>query len=405
MTAPCHSWISASAEGGRNLVQHTPDLRPGDVGGGKYVLLRPLGMGGMGEVWMATNASTGAEVAVKTLLPEFARSSDALARFRDEAHATAKLAHRGIVRVFDLVEIAPGSGSLLIVMELLRGHTLAERLATQGPLPVAETLAVVLPILSALSHAHGAGIVHRDVKPDNVFLAIEPDGQVFPKLVDFGISQLREWGAASRSEGVVVGTPWYMSPEQARGEEVDARCDIFGVGVLLYECLSGTNPFRVEAATSSAHQYSCPVPLGTVPAALWEVIARALAERPEDRFSTAAELAEALFVVSEARSAWTLVPSRPHARVLSAIGIALVAAAFAYRSDLQMANAQEPGHAHVVLAAHAPKEMALERDLLRTEVRGPSPLAVSARSRSLPLVRARAIGQPRCPDLLRNPGF
>jgi serine/threonine-protein kinase len=292
---------------------------------------------------MATNASTGAEVAVKTLLPEFARSSDALARFRDEAHATAKLAHRGIVRVFDLVEIAPGSGSLLIVMELLRGHTLAERLATQGPLPVAETLAVVLPILSALSHAHGAGIVHRDVKPDNVFLAIEPDGQVFPKLVDFGISQLREWGAASRSEGVVVGTPWYMSPEQARGEEVDARCDIFGVGVLLYECLSGTNPFRVEAATSSAHQYSCPVPLGTVPAALWEVIARALAERPEDRFSTAAELAEALFVVSEARSAWTLVPSRPHARVLSAIGIALVAAAFAYRSDLQMANAQEPG--------------------------------------------------------------
>jgi serine/threonine protein kinase len=405
MTAPCHSLDSASAESsGCNLVQRTPELTPGDVVGGKYVLLRPLGTGGMGEVWMATNASTGADVAVKALLPELALSSAALARFRDEAYATAMLSHRGIVRVFDLVEVAPGAGSLLIVMELLRGHTLAQRLATLGPLCVAEALAVALPILSALSHAHGAGIVHRDVKPDNVFLSIEPDGQVFPKLVDFGISQLRQWGASSPSDGIVVGTPWYMSPEQARGEEVDARCDVFGVGVLLYECLSGINPLRIGEATSSAGERSGPVPLGAVPASLRAVIARALAERREDRFSTAAELAEALSAVSEAGSSWTLVSSRPRVRVLSVLALALVAAAVAYRSDSRTASAQEQRHAHAVLAAHPAKEMAEGRDLL-VEVGTPTPLEVSARKRSLRSSRAAVIGQHRCPDLLRDPGF
>ena len=387
---------------GYHVVQRSPALRPGDVVGGKYVLNRVLGVGGMGEVWMATNSSTGAEVAVKALLPEFALSSDALARFRDEAHATAMLAHRAIVRVFDLVELAPGAGSLLIVMELLRGHSLAQRLATQGPLSVDEALAIVLPLLSALSHAHGVGVVHRDVKPDNVFLALEPDGQVFPKLVDFGISQLREWGGASRSEGIVVGTPWYMSPEQARGEEVDARCDVFGVGVLLYEALSGLNPFRDAGATSYASHSWRALPIATIPSSLWAVIARALAERPEDRFSSAAELGAALSSATAGLARSRFLPSRRYVRTAFGAAVALVVAALAYPSGAQVASARGRGPGDDVVAVHAAKQVTPGRDVLAPELASP---ASGASRRHDPSKRAPAVQRSRCAGLLRDPGF
>ena len=275
-------------------------LQEGDVVGGKYLLLQPIGAGGMGQVWKARNSATGAEVAVKTLLPELASSNSAVARFQDEAHAIAQLSHRAIVRIFDLVERADEAGRPVIVMELLRGHTLAQRIAKQGPLSVAETLAVVLPLLSALAHAHGAGIIHRDVKPDNVFLVCEPDGQILPKLLDFGISQVRDWGGISAHGEKFAGTPWYMSPEQARGEDVDARCDVFGIGILLYECLSGRNPFRVEGETSSALQCWTPLPISGIPAGLWRAMSQALAARPDDRFASAEDFAATLLAVSAA---------------------------------------------------------------------------------------------------------
>jgi serine/threonine protein kinase len=164
-------------------------LRAGEVLAGKYLLITPLAVGGMGQVWTARNLTTDAEVAAKVILPAHA-SPEGLARFRREARATASLSHRAIVRVFDLIELDPARGSLVMVMELLRGQTLCHRLEHMGSLSVPETLELAFPLLSALTHAHGLGIVHRDVKPENVFLALEPDGQRLPKIVDFGISKL-----------------------------------------------------------------------------------------------------------------------------------------------------------------------------------------------------------------------
>jgi serine/threonine protein kinase len=400
---------------GEPTVEHRAGLEPGDLVGGKYLLLRRLGAGGMGQVWLAENSSTGAEVAVKALLPELASSADALARFRDEAYATAQLAHRGIVRIFDLVELEPGEGSLLIVMELLRGQTLARYIETRGPLSIEETLAVALPLLSGLSHAHGVGVIHRDVKPENVFLALEPDGEVIPKLVDFGISQLRERRAPGPCEGLVVGTPWYMSPEQARGEEVDARCDVFCVGILLYECLSGTNPFRVEGATTAPLRP--PPPLSSVGAGLWAVISRALAERPEDRFSTAADLAEALCNATEPRSSWSISsfftspdarPAWPHVRAVHAIalGIAMIAVAIACQgAGSPAASPRVQSRAQRVVAPHAPKRVAHQTSFLAPSPEGADPVAPSTHRRARRFDLAPKSGHPRCPELIRDPGF
>ena len=273
-------------------------LSTGQVLGERYLLLAPLASGGMVQVWSARHLATGAEVAVKVLHPERV-SSEALVRFRREAQTTATLCHRAIVRVFDLVELNPERGSLVMVMERLRGHTLAREIALNGPLSVEDTLSIASALLSGLSHAHRVGIIHRDLKPDNVFLAREPDGQRMPKIVDFGISKhLR--ASPITMVGEIVGTFSYMSPEQTMGAEIDERSDVFSMGILIYECLSGKNPFvtpftrEMDVNDLMAVFKIQPRPLDNVPPALWEVIRRAMAIRPEERFATAADLGEAL---------------------------------------------------------------------------------------------------------------
>jgi eukaryotic-like serine/threonine-protein kinase len=298
------------------------DHRPGDVLADKYLLMRPLGMGGMGQVWVARNLATNAEVAAKVLLPERAVVGDALDRFRIEAQVTASLSHRGIVRAFDLVELDPAKGSLLLVMELLQGQSLGQRLEQAGRLPVAEALRVILPILSALDHAHQVGVVHRDLKPDNVFLATDPDGHLTPKLLDFGISKMRHASGAITARGALVGTPFYMSPEQARGDAVDGRSDLFGVGILLYECLSGAPPFGGQTLHDVVRSVleAEPAPLYDAPEALREVVMRALAKRPEDRYATAAILAEAIVAaVPEAASAIVTSSAPPPSASLTSV--------------------------------------------------------------------------------------
>ena len=223
---------------------------------GKYRLDRPAGFGGMAQLWVATNASTGAEVCVKVLVPD-ANSDESVKRFRREAHAAARLGHRAIVRVFDLVELdangeAAQKGSsvaaLAIVMELLSGETLGDALMKRGKIPLEETLDIMIPVLSALAHAHRAGVVHRDVKPDNVFLAKDPDGHVIPKVLDFGISKLQGDKSQLTNDGVMLGTPNFMSPEQARGaSKVDARTDVFSAAIMMVMMLSGQNPFDDES--------------------------------------------------------------------------------------------------------------------------------------------------------------
>ncbi len=288
--------------------------------GDKYLLVEPIGAGGMGQVWLARNLATGAEVAAKVLLSSRLTSAPGIARFRREAHATASLAHRAIVRIFDLVELDPSCGSLVMVMELLRGRTLAQRIEHQGPLSLDETLAIVLPILSALSHAHALGIVHRDLKPDNILLAQDPDGLLMPKILDFGISKmLREGERQITGANEIVGTLSYMSPEQARGLAIDARSDVFSIGILLYECLTGVNPFVGEAPVSidsmlNALFNSVVQPSPRIPEAIWPVIQRALAVRADERFATAAAVADALKIAAPSASAFDWHPSLAHAR-------------------------------------------------------------------------------------------
>jgi serine/threonine-protein kinase len=278
------------------------ELVPGVTIAGKYTLVRPLGVGGMGAVWVARNEATGAEVAMKLLLSED-DAGETMARFRREAHATARMSHRGIVRIYDLVELPPEGKRVAIVMELLHGRTLAAHLAERGRMSVEEALAVVLPLLSALAHAHGAGIIHRDLKPENVFLSVEPDGLVTPKILDFGISKVRlpKGVEVITREGEMIGTPSYMSPEQVRGRAcVDARSDLFNVGILLYELLSGRNPFAGDGLHSVvvAILEEEAAPIDDMPPGLWGVIERALRKSPDERFACAVDLAEALRVAT-----------------------------------------------------------------------------------------------------------
>jgi serine/threonine protein kinase len=252
----------------------------------------------MGEVWAARNRTTGAEVAVKMGRVAAAREDSAL-RFRHEARLAAMLSHRSIVRVFDLVE--EDDGTLVLVMELLRGETLERYLRRRGPSPIAEAIAIVLPILSALAHAHETGIVHRDVTPANVFLAIDPDGHVTPKLLDFGIAKIPAAATRQTIEGRALGTPAYMAPERIREQgEIDGRSDLFSVGVILYEMLTGVCPFAAgSAAASLAAVLEVVVdPDPRIDPRTWLVVRRSLAKQPYERPPTATAMATDLLTAT-----------------------------------------------------------------------------------------------------------
>lgn len=260
----------------------------------KYVLLRKVAVGGMGEIWIARNDMTQAEVALKVLRKDLPQQQEAEARFRHEASVGAMLSHRHIVRVFDLV--VDTDGTLALVMELLRGESLETLLERHGPLDAATAVAIMTPLLSALHHAHEMGLVHRDVKPPNVFLAVDPDGHVIPKLLDFGIAKLPGVGVQTLP-GSVLGTPQYMSPEQIRNETaIDGRSDLFGAGSVLFEMLTGKPPFSgstVMAALASVLED--PVdPDPRIDPKLWLVLRRALAKQPYERFLSANDLGAAL---------------------------------------------------------------------------------------------------------------
>ncbi len=251
----------------------------------------------MGSVWVAHNELVNAEVALKVLLPDGARAGGAAARFRHEARVGSRLRHRSITRVFDLVE--EPDGSLLLVMELLSGQTLEARLR-EGRLAPEEAVAVAVPILSALDHAHKEGVLHRDVKPGNVYLSVEPDGQMVPKLLDFGIAKgtTAEEQGSNTADGEVLGTPGYMSPEQIRADAgaIDGRSDLFAMGAVLYEMMTGAPPFNAAAPSARLaavlEQEVDPDP--SIPPALWIEVRRALSKRPAERHATAAEMAMAL---------------------------------------------------------------------------------------------------------------
>jgi hypothetical protein len=262
---------------------------------GRYEVLRELGRGAMGVVFAAHDPLLGREVAVKTIRPGFPASGEERARFEQrffsEARAAARLQHPSIVVVHDVGQDET-SGDLFIALEYLRGRTLAEHVETDGPMPWPEALGVVQRLARALHHAHGHGIVHRDVKPDNVML--QEGGE--PKLMDFGIARVET--TQLTVAGQVFGTPRYMSPEQALGQPTDARSDIFALGSVAYYLLTGAHAFgapTIPLVINQVVQHE-PVSVGalaaSIPPAAEDVLGRMLAKRPEDRHPTAQAVAE-----------------------------------------------------------------------------------------------------------------
>jgi eukaryotic-like serine/threonine-protein kinase len=217
----------------------------GDKIAGRYRLLRRLAAGGMGEVWAASNELTNRDFAIKFLLKEFASNDEAYNRFVREAETTGKLQHPSIVDVFDVAQTVDGRP--FIVMELLVGEGLDDRLKREGTLSPLQVASYFSQIAMALDLAHRAGIVHRDLSASNIFLARARDHNgVCPKILDFGVSKHlgANDGGFQTCHGAVLGNPLYMSPEQARGaEQVDARSDVWSLGVLMYQCLTGVAAF------------------------------------------------------------------------------------------------------------------------------------------------------------------
>jgi serine/threonine protein kinase len=273
--------------------------KPGFVIGGKYQVEGLLGQGGMGAVYRATHAVSGKRVAVKWMLPAAGASEELAERFVREARATARIDHPNVVDVYD---VGTQDGSVYLVMELLYGESLAERL-DRGSLEQTEAVALLMPALRAVAAAHAQGVIHRDLKPDNIFLCEGPDGEPRePKVLDFGISKIAA-GSDLRDmsltqSGTVMGTPFYMSPEQVRGlRDVDERGDVYAIGVILYEMLTGVCPFDGETYNELILKIVTeePTPLASLNPAvdpiLTAVISRAMARNRDDRHPNIAALA------------------------------------------------------------------------------------------------------------------
>ncbi len=266
---------------------------------GPYEIVAPLGAGGMGEVYRARDPRLDREVAIKVLPAEFSADAERMRRFDQEGRAAGSLRHPNIVTVFD---VGTEGGMAYVVQELVPGGTLRDRLA-KGALPLRETLRIASGIAAGLAAAHEKGIVHRDLKPENV--AIADEGR--PQVLDFGLARVTvptdDAAVTGRptSAGMVIGTVGYMAPEQVRGEVVDARADLFALGTMLHEMLSGTRPFSRGSAVETMHAILTeePPPLPpTVPPGLARVVTRCLEKDPRARFQSARDLAFALDMLS-----------------------------------------------------------------------------------------------------------
>jgi serine/threonine-protein kinase len=257
--------------------------------GGRYTLTRRIAVGGMGEVWSATDLVLDRTVAVKLMHPGLSQESNFLERFRAEARHTASLHHPNIATVFDYGE---DGGTAYLVMELVLGQTLSEVIAERAPLSAQETTAILIQAANALETAHQGGVVHRDVKPANIL--ITSDGTA--KLTDFGISRAVDAVPLTQT-GQVLGTAHYLSPEQAMGQSGTASSDIYALAVVGHEMLTGARPFNagslVAIALAQVNQAPPPLP-ETVPIRLRDVLSAALSKDPADRPASAAAMAQAL---------------------------------------------------------------------------------------------------------------
>ena len=276
-----------------------------DILNGQYQILQKIGSGGMGSVYRALQPSMNRMVGVKILHPKLANRKDLVSRFRREARAMSHLTHPNTTKVFLYGEL--DDGSLYIIMEFLDGKNLNQMVRSDGPFAVDRALPILIQVCGALDEAHKQGIIHRDLKPENIFLCTQGGMKDYPKVLDFGLAkvterEMRPGSLILTQEGMVFGTPEFMSPEQAQGKVLGPQSDIYSLAVILYEVLTGKLPFDAKTAMEfiTLHVTAAPIPLNervpgkTFPPLLGQVLARAMAKRPEDRFASAADFAQAI---------------------------------------------------------------------------------------------------------------
>ncbi len=272
---------------------------------GQFRILERIGTGGMGSVYKAEQPAMDRLVAVKILHPKLAVRRDLVSRFRREARAMSHLTHPNTVRVFLYGQL--DDGSLYIVMEFLEGKNLAQVVRAEGPMEPKRAVSVVIQACGALEEAHRQGIIHRDLKPENIFLTRPGGIEDFAKVLDFGLAkvtqrEMRPGSLILTQEGMVFGTPEFMSPEQAQGKTLDPRADIYSLGIILYELVTGKLPFdaKVPMEFINLHVSATPIPLAErspgrpFPPDLQRVLDRSMEKDPENRYQTAAEFAVAL---------------------------------------------------------------------------------------------------------------
>ncbi|HKP56278.1 MAG TPA: serine/threonine-protein kinase [Polyangiales bacterium] len=306
-TPPSHSGSGAVAPVATLpvLEESPPEVVPalGVVIADKYRIEELIARGGMGAVYMATHLVTEKRVALKWMLPTLGQVPGAKERFVQEARATARIEHPNVIDIYD---VGSDRGSVYLVMELLRGETLAEYLQRTPQVEPEEAVTLIMPALRGVAAAHSHHVIHRDLKPDNIFLCRSADGEPRePRVLDFGISKITSTegprNLALTSSGAVMGTPYYMSPEQVRGaKDVDERGDVYAFGVILYEMLSGQRPFDAETYNQLILKIATenPEPLLEIKPRLDRrlaaVVEKAMAREPSARFASIEELAVAL---------------------------------------------------------------------------------------------------------------
>ena len=348
----------------------------GTVVRGKYRIQARLGEGGMAIVYKAHHELLDELRALKVIRPDLARDTEFMSRFKNEAIMARKLNHPNAVRVDDL-DIAE-DGLPFIAMELVVGDTLKTLIQRTGPLPVSLVLDIASHVCEALDAAHKLGLVHRDIKPENIVLIAQREGPPVAKILDFGISRLREETSGAKGltqTGMVIGTPEYMSPEQAlgkRGDEIDGRSDLYSLGIVMYRMLTGELPFQAETTVEMILQHLKTPPKAphqlkpelAIPEAVSAIVMKALEKDREKRYATGAEMAAA---IKKARGSTTLASRKIDWGALSS-----AAASFGAESDAPSSPAVRSSAATARPApasAAAPAPPAAEKPIYRTSAR------------------------------------
>ena len=279
---------------------------------GQFRVIEKIGSGGMGAVYKAEQPEMRRFVAIKILHKRYLARTDLVTRFKREARAMSHLSHPNTARVFLYGQL--DDGACYFIMEYLEGRNLAQTIRREGPMDPHRAINIMIQASGALEEAHRGGIVHRDLKPENIFLTSQGGIEDFPKVLDFGLAkvserQMRPGSLILTQDGMVFGTPEFMSPEQARGETLDGRSDIYSLGIILYELLTGKLPFDANQPMEyiQKHIKAPPIALSercpdrSYPDGLEAVLMRSLAKKPEQRFQTAADFANTLKMVARGR--------------------------------------------------------------------------------------------------------